>query len=589
MGMTEVGIKLNMDTSSFVSSAQNVADAFNAITEKIKEAQEAGDDASVERYTKTATALQGTYNKMATTGTQVQGQGVDTVQSVSNVANTATTATQSVISQAGGGDPFGAGITGVRGALDVGSQISRDIGGEIGGKVAAGLGIAGLALLPLTIGNQLASFYETQITSAMDTNAVLNNTMRRYDEYGNPLETAEERKEINTENIRLAFDSAAKSAKAFGYSMEEGMSLVKEATAYGYNAGDVYGTTKNIFGWSRMTGVDTGTLLDYKGTSHRYGDTGDALATAFNVNAQMGMGRGQYSETLSAMGRIFEDGISKGFVKSTADIGSTLIALYQASGKSALWQGEQGANRYLQMSNSMSSATDMSSVTDILMYRAASSLTGGDPLKTYMLMEKGPTPELLTALKKQYEAMAGKGNERGLVELYKSAFGLNYTKAMEMYEMQKSGITAPEKSIASSLTPEYSSSDLDMLEVSESSRKAIADMGKKTAAAKQTISAFVINTASGLDPVVSLDLAKKGAFYGSDDPGNKSMVKKALEEKKQRLEDLQNTPVVGDLLSVFIDFSSGIKNLNEKIAGLNKNVGDLTNEMKKEVIVETAH
>jgi len=75
MGMQEVAIKLSMDSSSFVSSAQNVAEAFAKITEKAKEARQAGDDDLAAKFDMQALNLQRMYNGMAS-GNQAGGGGV---------------------------------------------------------------------------------------------------------------------------------------------------------------------------------------------------------------------------------------------------------------------------------------------------------------------------------------------------------------------------------------------------------------------------------------------------------------------------------------------------------------------------------
>lgn len=174
MGMQAVGIRLQMEASGFVSSAQNIADAFSKITEKIKEAQSAGNTDLAQQYTKQATNLQHIYNGMAQGSAQnsTQGgtQGSHAGKAIPAVQGAASAA-QRAVSQAGSGDVIGAGISGTQGGLD--------IIGKLGDKASKAAGIMGVGLLPLMLGNTLSNFYEKQMTDAMDINGALHNTMRK--------------------------------------------------------------------------------------------------------------------------------------------------------------------------------------------------------------------------------------------------------------------------------------------------------------------------------------------------------------------------------------------------------------------------
>jgi hypothetical protein len=138
------------------------------------------------------------------------------------------------------------------------------------------------------------------------------------------------------------------------------------------------------------------------------------------------MQKGQYQEFLQSMQKVFEDGMAKGIVKGSQEIAGDMSFLAQMSGNSALWQGEQGANRLMGMNNAIAGATGLSSTSDILTFRAAQSIApdkGNGYVDAMMLMEKGFDPKLLKA---QMGLIAGGGREEQ-IERVRQMFGFNYT------------------------------------------------------------------------------------------------------------------------------------------------------------------
>ena len=536
MGMQEVAIKMNLDAQSVVSSAQNISDAFARITGKMKEAQEAGNIDLVGKYSQQAQGLQRLYNGMATGSGQAGGtEGVKGAVSTANQAgNTANTVIQQLGSK---GDVTGAALSGAKSGLDV--------LGNMGGSIASVAGIFSIGLLPLMLSHTLTGFYQQQMKPAMDINARLNNTERAllkeedYDKLsteeklnyipdgkGGYLETAEHRTAVNTENINTAFKKASEAAINLGYSMEEGMEVVRNATQHGYTSNDIYEAEKHILSWNSATGVDTGLLSDYLGRQHRFtGSDGNSLAQAFAVNNKTGMIRGQFSETLEALKSIFEDGISKGFSKSTASIGSTLVMLYQSAktaggGQEKFWQGEQGARRYMQMSDAIAGATALDTVENILTYRAVATMEGNTKKKLLaevrknagikgsygyidnnLILEQGVTPELLVAQRDMVEQTAGKNNEKEQIEMYRKMYGLNYTGATQVYEMMKQlkngkDTVAKRERIAEGIKkiqsdPQYLSEQKAMVVTSESIREKVTQIGAFTAKMENKLGSIV--------------------------------------------------------------------------------------------------
>lgn len=580
MGMQEVSIKMSLDAQSVVSSAQNISDAFSHITEKMKEAQEAGNMDLVSKYASQAKSLQGLYNGMASGSTNKEKssteniieQGVSTTKGIGNTVD-------NITNQLGrSGNVFGAVLSGAKSGLD--------IVGSLGDKAAKVAGFMGLGLLPGMLVNTLSGFYEQQMKPAMEINGQLLNTEQIWDSEkafkANPqrftdedtgkvnireikdknnniikqyLETATYRQKINTDNINTAFEQASKSAIKLGYSMEEGMEVVRQATQYGYTAGNIFNAEESILRWNSATGVDKGTLSDYLGRQYRFGkgDDGNSLAQAFATNSEMGMQRGQFSETLETLKTIFEDGISKGFIKGTAEIGSTLATLYKASGNSRFFQGNEGANRYMQMSNAIAGATALNSVTDILTYRATAIGVSDEAKKqalsnagikgrygyidNMIFMEQGVTPELLA--KQRDMVLKTTGSEEEQIELYRKMYGVNYIGATQIHEMLKNpdfnekGVTKKIKEMQED--PKYLSDQKALLSTNEKIRYDVANIGKTASEIKYKLSNMVLALGGVATGKFGLGKAFEIMGRGKDDKAYELMSNEELQEELERL------------------------------------------------------
>lgn len=394
MGMQEVAIKMSLDAQSVVSSAQNISEAFANITEKMKEAQEAGNMDLASKYSQQAKSLQGLYNGMANgNGGNASGTNFNAgARGFMSGVNSASSSVRGAINNFSQGDAFGGGL----GLLSGGAGLAATFGGPIG------LGIAA-ALAPVIAGGyiikDMSSKYEDKMSEAMALNAKLNETERltwnrnsetKLNDWLNlngltMQDVSETRtgyaekinniKARNTKGIRNSLKTAMKVAETHGYSAEEGIEQAKKLAEYGYNSNNIYSASGNIFSWAKATGQGASTLADFKGMMYKYGDkSADALAQAYKANQYMGLEKGQFGETLRNLGDIFRDGISKGFSRSIGEIGSSLSFLKRASGNSKFWTGDEGAKRYRQLSQNMSGIKELGSVNNIIGYRAIANM-----------------------------------------------------------------------------------------------------------------------------------------------------------------------------------------------------------------------
>jgi hypothetical protein len=134
-----------------------------------------------------------------------------------------------------------------------------------------------------------------------------------------------------------------------------------------------------------------------------------------------------------------EDGISKGFVRSSEEVAQNLTMLAQMTGNDPLWQGENGAQRLSEMNSGLEGTTALSSSSDIVAFREARVIAerenGGKPVsyvEAMKVLERGLTPELF----REYMKIAAKsegGGYEGIIEQMRQTFKLNYTNAGVLY------------------------------------------------------------------------------------------------------------------------------------------------------------
>jgi hypothetical protein len=238
----------------------------------------------------------------------------------------------------------------------------------------------------------------------------------------------------NHKNIMDTFDmitgtlEEANSSATASEAMEAMGRVIKEGMAVNPSA-----TVANVLKFHEGTGVDVGELAGTAARFERFGNDKNALAVGYQGLQASGLQKGQYQEFLQGMQKVFEDGMAKGIIKGSQEIAGDMSFLAQMSGNSALWQGEQGAARLMGMNNAIANSTGLSSVTDILTFRAAQNPKDKDYVDTMITVEKGFTPDLL---KKQMELFntAEGGDRPGVVERIRQAYGFNYTTAAKFLD-----------------------------------------------------------------------------------------------------------------------------------------------------------
>ncbi|GHU65085.1 hypothetical protein FACS189447_03390 [Spirochaetia bacterium] len=499
--MTQVGIKIALDTNEAKSAANNLTDAFKSMSEAIKDAEAAGD-------WKTVSDLAAGMKDIRSVSGGIENGGANDIRTMtanaSGIVNTVNQA-PGMVNTLGRGDYASAAINGVRGASgglrDAGKSAAAGGLGTLG-KVLGGLGIAGLVGGGILAGgNALSEQWEKVMNPAMNTNAMLNGTGRRENE------SEAEATIRHTRELREAFGRAARAANQFGYSAEEGMEVIQEMARHGLG-GMSYQSAADVLHYERSTNASRGVLMEAEGRFSRFG-AGNALGMGYAGTMASGMEKGQYEEFLRSMQGIFEDGIEKGFVKGAHEIAGDMSFISKLSGGNELWKGEQGAKKISQIGNAMSNATNLSGVTDILSFRAADNFVNGlsrsdmadfisgaglkhrenSYIDSMIMMEKGFNPGLMKDQMGMIEGAEGAGNRTGAIERIRQMYGFNYTSATQLYQMwdenkgnwdQFSRGTGKAQLEKLQMDPgSYESSEMKLLKATEGLSTTMAQMGQR--------------------------------------------------------------------------------------------------------------
>ena len=230
-------------------------------------------------------------------------------------------------------------------------------------------------------------------------------------------------------------------AKPYGYSAEEGMDAIKQALQQGLSGSDV----KKLFEYERSTGADRGALSSLAFMSERYG-AGDALKSSWAGLHASGMNTGQYSEYLRAMQRSIEDGISKGFVKSSEDVAQNLTMLSALTGGNELWKGEHGARRLSEMQAGVAGATGLNSADDIMVFRA---MQMTKPKKNWVdtladMQEGKIDADFLRNYYNLISSAEGKDYNNTVMRMANSLFDGNVTLARTLHQGLSTGVSNAE-------------------------------------------------------------------------------------------------------------------------------------------------
>ena len=213
--------------------------------------------------------------------------------------------------------------------------------------------------------------------------------------------------------------------------------------------------------WAYATGGDANQYAQLAGIMSRYGGSKN-VSEDFNYLVSAGKASGlndsQIPEFLSGIQKVMEEGIARGFSRSSTEVADTLLMFSKMSGGNAFWQGEQGARLLNQANAGIAGATSLSKTEDILVYQAIKSayagkvnkngkeiskteatlgdtfVNGGDYINTMQLIERGINPDNFDDIMNTLNSSYG-DNTAAKIEALRNMTGLNYTGAARLYNL----------------------------------------------------------------------------------------------------------------------------------------------------------
>lgn len=431
--------KVNNSYDQMDKELKNVIDSFRRFRELLKNAEVMPNpNAAHAPVDPNPDNAPGTPDSQAKGKKGKQGKNYDIAGKVIDTSQGISDATRSIAA----GDPWSAGLGGLnrlgQGAIKMGTNANGTMG------ILGMLGTAGVAAALLGTGaNALANQYENALPG-------IDALLTAYGGAGvngaGALGNAGKGLDLRS--------TAANMSKGTGLDTDAFISYMSNLANYGVtDINRAGGLTNAAAGWSRYTGADMGQVLGFMGFAERYGADGrDATMSAFNAARASGLEKGQFSEFLSGVQRVMEDGISKGFIRSSKEVAESLTNLSLLGGGNRVFQGEAGARMYMNMASGMAGNTALGSTANILMYRTMSDmlgendtnaknllgegnyLAGGSIFNELALMEKGDVGNLdfLANLRSNVEEAYGADRDQ-IIATYKEQFGLNNQGAIQFY------------------------------------------------------------------------------------------------------------------------------------------------------------
>lgn len=382
-------------------------------------------------------------------------------------------------------------------------SIVPGIGTIVGGLAGKALGSLGKSVADSTfdISQQKE---ESQIKLAESMSALYKDLLPTYQSsiaaFYNTSGTNAEFFDAKTTELSNIFESGAKNTRLDTATFAN---LATELSKYGVdNAGEATDLTRQAALYAAYTNGDVGQFNQLIGLQSRYnGEKGINLDYAYGAARASGLDRAQFGEFLQGLERVVSSGISKGFVQSTDEIANTLVMFSDLSGGSEFWKGENAAERLEKLNSGLENATGLKNTTDILTYKAfvdnniaigegnKAFIGGGSVdaniLNTFAAMEGGLNAENFKAIAQSFSG-AYEGDLMSNVAAWKELSGLNWTGAMQLYNMQQEllGNGYDETSLAENIkslmeSPESSDNAREMQNWQNVLSQLAADFGQK--------------------------------------------------------------------------------------------------------------
>lgn len=191
---------------------------------------------------------------------------------------------------------------------------------------------------------------------------------------------------------------------------------------------------------AKNTNADINSIITFMGQIGRF-TNGNGIEEIQKIEKYAeisGLDKGQFQEFLNGVSQVMQDGISKGFVRSTDGIAANLTLLSKMSENNPMWEGSYGVQNYLKMTNGLASSTSLSNTASLIAYRTMANSMGGESYVDVMAaLEEGDLDEsYLKNLHENFKKTFSR-DRNSVVEEYRKLFGMNYSQAIDFYDMQE--------------------------------------------------------------------------------------------------------------------------------------------------------
>lgn len=348
-------IKFNIDTSNAVSQIDKLTESVQVLHEKMSKAIKNNDFTQATQISSLITNLQN-YEKAL----KAEEQGIQSNLPLQRKPSFSKTSTGILNSVSSGISAASSGNTG--GMLSASSSILSYIkplvtaNPAVATVIGGAMGLAGIGLVT----NKLSEGWEKEMDEAIDINTLYNDS-----KFSN---SAKE----NSNTIRDFYDTASKLKEGTSYSARETLELQKDLSKYNYNKESADKETRAILTAQFNTLADRNNLSRLAGIQNLYGYNGvSAIDNAYSGLKSLGLSEGRFDEFLQGIISAMEEGVKNGFVGSVEDIVNNVSIFGKLSGKNELWIGEAGREKTNKISSGFSSAVNLNSTLDMMMYGAA--------------------------------------------------------------------------------------------------------------------------------------------------------------------------------------------------------------------------
>lgn len=353
-------------------------------------------------------------------------------------------------------DQIGGAAMGVGGTLmSAGAMMAATGVGVIPGLVVGGIGALATGaggILKLIAGDEAADNAEAKAYE--NSLSYIHAFNKRYANGGTV--------ESHTAQADALRERAAGLAKDTGMSTYDFLNAALQQTSFGLSQDEALNRTRMAAMWANATGADMGTVQDVLGLSSRLGRATDTTFLAQARNAS-GLNKAQTTEFLQGLQTVIEDGISKGYAKSTEDAAKNFAMFSALSNNNPLWEGKYAAQKINTISNSIAGATNLGDINQVMTIDTARRIAGamgnedftklmgfgktGTYLDAMLMAENGLTPAMFRGIGKTINDLEG-NNLVARVERWKSMTGLNYKGAIELDKMYQENPNMDDKAIA---------------------------------------------------------------------------------------------------------------------------------------------